>query len=44
MKGGGQRVVISMEDTAHLGCWESGMCHGAELHDGTIPGIGFEAG
>jgi len=44
VKGDGQRVVTRMEDTALLGCWESGMSRGAEVHNGTIGGIGVEAG
>jgi len=43
VKGGGQRVVTRIEDTAHLGCWESGMSRGAEVHNGTIGSIGVEA-
>ena len=37
-------MVTSMEDTACLGCWESGMSHGAEVHNRTIASIGVEAG
>jgi len=44
VKGGGQRVVTSTEDTARLCCWESGTSCGAEVHNGTIPRIGVEAG
>ena len=44
MKGGGQRVVTRMEDAARLGCWESGMSGGAEVHNRTIGGIGVDAG
>jgi len=45
VKCGGQRVVVTrMEDTACLGCWESGMSCGAEVHNGTIPGSRVEAG
>ena len=44
MKGGGQRVVTSMEDMAHFGGGDSGMSHGAEVHNGKVPGIGVEAG
>jgi len=35
---------MSMEDTARLGFWQSGMSHGAEVQNGTISGIGVEAG
>jgi len=44
VKGGGQRVVMCMENTARLGCGESEMSGRAEVHSGTIPGIGDEAG
>jgi len=37
-------VVTRMKDMAHLGCWESGMTRGAEVHNRTIGGIGVEAG
>ena len=44
VKGGGQRVVRRMKDTARLGRGESGMSRGAEVQNGTIGGIGVEAG
>ena len=37
-------MVTRKEDTARLGCGESGMSCGAEVHHGTIEGIGVEAG
>jgi len=37
-------VVTSMEDMACSGCWESGMSCRVEVHNGTIEGIGVEAG
>jgi len=42
--GGGQIVVMSMEDMARSGYWESGMSRGAEVQNRTIPGIGVQAG
>ena len=37
-------MVKTREDTACLGCWESGMTYGAEVYNGTIGDIGVEAG
>ena len=43
MKGRWKRVVTRIENTARLGCWGLGMSRGAEVHNGTIPGIGVKA-